>query len=210
MKTMPKKKAKAAGEKKKAESGADVRGFISHTASDVIDEVEKASDVVMREIRDSFDFLSTKVTDTARYTAATTKAVRDRVTSKETVKQLHGLLDDLEEAGESLLKVIGSSFDTIKSTVVSGSVTEKKKKSVKKTSAKKATAKQTATNRKAPARKKAGAKKTTARRKAPARKKAAVKKGAVRKTAARKKAPARKKVARKKVARKKVARKAAG
>lgn len=193
---MAKKKATAATAKKKVKAGEDVRGFFSATATDVIKEVEKASNVVMREIRDSFDFLSTKATDTVRYTAATTKAVRDRVTSKETVEQLQGLLGDIEEAGESLLNVIGNSFDALKSTVISGG-DGRKAPTRKKSAAKRSTTrKKTAARRKTTA-KKATVRKTTARRKAPAGRKTAVKKTAARKTTTRKKAPARKKVARK-------------
>jgi hypothetical protein len=195
---MAKKKARAAASRKKT-PGTDVRGFISNTAADVINEVERASDVVMREIRDSFDYLGNKATETAHYATATTKAVRDRVTSKETVDRLHGLLEDIEEAGEGLLKVIGSSFETLKGTVISGSgaggtrkAARKKTTARKKTSAKKAAAKKTAQRRKAPVRKRAAAKKAVTRRKAPARKKTAA-----RKTATRRKAPARKKTTRK-------------
>ena len=40
-------------------------------------------DAVKREIRDSFDFVTDKITDTAKYAAKTTRAVKKKVTSKD-------------------------------------------------------------------------------------------------------------------------------
>ena len=74
-----------------------VSGAIKSTATEVVEEVEKASDVVLREIRESFDFITGKVTDTARFATATTRAVTQKVTSEETVQMLQGLLKDVEE-----------------------------------------------------------------------------------------------------------------
>lgn len=193
---MAKKKSGKSRSKAK-ESKNDVRHVIADTAAEVVDEVEKAADVVLREINESFNFLSKQVTDTARYAAKTTKAVRDKVTSKETAKQLQGLLKEVEDAGESLLHVIGGSFDSLKDTVLStaGMKTGSKKKAPsrkKKPAAKKKAParKKAAKRKKAVARKKTTAKnKTTTRKKAPARKKTATRK----KTAARKKTATRRK-----------------
>ncbi|MGB5426801.1 MAG: hypothetical protein WBN95_08420, partial [Gammaproteobacteria bacterium] len=100
--------------KRKAKAKPSVSRTIRNTASDVIDEVESAGEVVLGEIRNSFDFISGKVTDTAKLAADTTKAVTRKITSKDTTRQIHALLSEVEQAGESLLKVIGEHFDSLK------------------------------------------------------------------------------------------------
>ena len=198
--------------KKTAKGKAKAKPTVSHTirnsASDVIDEVESAGEVVLGEIRNSFDFISGKVTDTAKLAADTTRAVSRKIKSKETTRQIHALLGEVEQAGEGLLKAIGEHFDSLKGTVLSArdsaKPAAKKKVTRKKTAAKKtvtkkpgvrkkaATKKATAT-KKVVTRKKATTKKAPAPRKAAARKKTATKKTATKKTTARKKAVTRKK-----------------
>ena len=118
---MPKKKSGKSGTK--AGSRPGVGRVITGTASDVIDEVEKAADVVLQEIKDSFDFLTGKVTDTAKFAAKTSKEVKKKVIRKETAKHIQGLLKEVEEAGEGLLHVISGSFESWKETVQTSSGT---------------------------------------------------------------------------------------
>ena len=171
---------------------------IRSTAGEVVDEVEKAGNIILREIGNSFDYVSGKVSDTARAVASTTKKVTEKVTSKDTTQHVHDLLKDVEEAGENLLGIIGKRIDSLRKTVTA-KVPEKPAAAKKKVPARK----KAAAKKKLPARKKAAVNK-----KVPARKKAAVKKKIpVKKKAPVKKAPARKKAAvkRKTVAKKKAA-----
>ena len=203
---MANKAKKTAQRKTKAEPS--VSRTIRNSASDVIDEVESAGEVVLGEIRNSFDFISGKVTDTAKLAADTTRAVTRKITSKDTTRQIHALLSEVEQAGESLLKIIGDHFDSLKGTVLSASGSAKpaakKKVNRKKAAAKKAVTKKPVTRKKttskktpvaknAVTRKKASAKKAPAPRKAAAQKKTATKKTTAKKTTARKKAVTRKK-----------------
>ena len=208
------KKAKAKAKVKKAARKADkgVGDTLRDTALGVVDEVEKASGVVLEEIKSSFEFIGGKVADTAKTAADTTIAVKDKVTSKEVTDQLHGLVKDVEEVGDSLLNVITSHFDSLRKTVAKP-VKKTRKKAVKKKAGKKKTAKKkTATRKKAAVRKKPARKKVTrkktVKKKAVARKKPARKK-TVRKAPAKKKTGARKKTTTRKTARKKTARKTA-
>ena len=203
---MAKKGKKTA--QRKAKAKPTVSHAIRNSASDVIDEVESAGEVVLGEIRNSFDFISGKVTDTAKLAADTTRAVSRKIKSKETTRQIHALLGEVEQAGEGLLKAIGEHFNSLKGTVLSAGDSAKpaakKKVTRKKTAAKKtvtkkpvvrkkaATKKATAT-KKVVTRKKTTAKKAPAPRKAAVRKKTTTKKTATKKTAARKKAVTRKK-----------------
>ena len=180
--------------KGKAKKKPSVTRTIKDSASTVIDEVESAGEVVLGEIKGSFDFIGDKVTDTAKFAADTNRAVTRKETSKDTTRQIQALLKEVEQAGESLLAVIGNQFDSLKDTVLSATGGSKPApKSKKKITRKKAAAKKT-TAKKAATRKKAPAKKATTRKKAPA-KKAATKKAATRKKAAAKKTATRKKAA---------------
>ena len=194
--------------KKTAKGKAKVKPSVSHTirnsASDVIDEVESAGEVVLGEIRNSFDFISGKVTDTAKLAADTTKAVTRKIKNKDTTRQIHALLSEVEQAGESLMKAIGEHFDSLKGTVLSAGESAKPA-TKKKVTRKKAAAKKTVTRKKAAA-KKTVTKKPLARKKTTTRKATATKKTVTRKKATAKKAPApRKAAARKKTATKKTA-----
>jgi hypothetical protein len=227
---MANKAKKTAKRKTKAEPS--VSRTIRNSASDVIDEVESAGEVVLGEIRNSFDFISGKVTDTAKLAADTTRAVTRKITSKDSTRQIHALLSEVEQAGESLLKIIGDHFDSLKGTVLSASGSAKpaakmkKKVTRKKAAAKKAVTKKPVTRKKTSSkktpvakhvvtRKKASAKKAPAPRKAAAQKKTATKKTTAKKTATKKrmakKSTAKKSTAKKTMARKKaVTRKKAG
>ncbi len=163
--------------KRKAKAKPSVSRTIRNSASDVIDEVESAGEVVLGEIRNSFDFISGKVTDTARLAADTTKAVTRKITSKDTTRQIHALLSEVEQAGESLLKVIGEHFDSLKGTVLSATGSAKpaakkkvtrKKTAAKKTLTKKPVVRKKATTKKATATKKVVTRKKTTAKKAPA------------------------------------------
>jgi hypothetical protein len=202
--------AKKARRKKSSETA---NGGIAHTiksaAMDVVDEVEKAGGVVLGEIRNSFQFISTKVTDTAKSAADTTIAVKDKVTSKDVTDQLYGLLQDVEEVGESLVKVIGQHFQSLRRTLasspqeVSAEAAAKRKPVAKK---KAVARKKLGTKKKAVVTKKATAKKATATKTTETRSKAAVgRKSAARKTGVRKKTVAKKSAAKKAATRKKIA-----
>ena len=159
--------------KRKAKAKPSVSRTIRSSAGNVIDEVENAGEVVLGEIKDSFDFISDKLTDTAKFAADTTKAVTRKVTSKDTTRQIQGLLKEVEQAGESLLAVIGNQFESLKGTVLSATGSSKPApKRKKKATRKKATAKKAATRKKTATRKKATAKKAATRKKTATRKKA--------------------------------------
>ena len=131
---MPKK---GKGKKSSKKASAGVSDTLKNTALGVVDEVEKASGVVIGEIRNSFEFIGGKVADTAKVAADTTVAVKDKVTSKEVTDQLYGLLKDVEEVGESLVDVITSHFDSLRKTIAKPPKKKKKKSTGKKASAKK-------------------------------------------------------------------------
>ena len=188
------KKGKRKKSSKKASAG--VGETIRGTALEVVDEIEKAGGVVLGEIRSSFDFIGDKVTTAAKAAAGTTVAVKDRVTSQEVTDQLHELVQDVEDAGASLMHAITGQFESLRKSIAKAPKATRPRKTKKKAVKKKA--------KKKAVRKKA-AKKTVKKK---ATRKKAVKKKATRKKAARKKTT-RKKATRKKATRKKATRKTA-
>jgi hypothetical protein len=178
--------AKKTTRKKKAtvKKTRTVGNTLRNTASEVVDDVETAGNIILREIGDSFDLISGKVSDTARAVAKTTKKVTKKVTSKETTRHVHELLREVEEAGESLLGVIGKRIDSLHKVVTSkisanpaATTTSRRKVAPKKKTA----AKKAAVNKKV-----AVKKKTAVKKKVVVKKKTAAKKTAAKKTVARK------------------------
>lgn len=159
------------------------------TTRGLVDEVEKAGEMLFKEIKEGFDTISDKVSVAAKSAADgiadTTASVADRMSKTQTTQQIKTALDQIEAVGERVLDAIGERFDILKSRVVATSKPAAKKKAAKKKAAKKA----------APAAKKKVAKKKTAAKKAS--KKKAVKKAPLKKAA--KKKAVTKKAAKKKV-----------
>ena len=152
-----------------------------------MDEVEKVSDVVLKEVREGFGTVRNTVADTAGKTA-------DTVASSQVGKILKGLVVDVEELGEDLIASVAQKLSQLRGTV------QEQAESISTAAEAKPAVKKKAARKKAAA-KKAAAKKAAPRKKSPAKKKVSTKAPAKKKAA--------KKVAKKKVSKKKVARKAA-
>jgi hypothetical protein len=186
--TMAKAK-KTAGKKstKKTAPGSrmsDIRGTVSSTANSVIDEIEKAGDVVLRELRDGFNTLSSKATQAAKAAADASVNVKDIVVDSDPKQMFKSFINEVEETAESMMAVVSQHF---------GQLTEKAKNGEGKPAGKKKATKKKAT-------KKAAKKKTT---------KKAVKKKATKKTAKKKAVKKTAKKATKKKAAKKAVKKTA-
>lgn len=180
-----------------------IKQTVSTTASSVIDEIDKASDVVVREVREGLNAISDKAKIAAKSAADASVNVKDIVIDSHPKEIFLSLVDEVEEIAEGIINVVKERFNQLGSTAESTakkSVKKKAKKAVKKKAAKKKAAKKAA-SKKAPA-KKAVKKKAV--------KKKSVKKSVKKKTkkkAVKKKAPVRKSV-KKKAAKKTVKKKA--
>jgi len=200
---------------------------ITGTIKGFIEEVENTSSSLASEVRQHFDDLTVRVSDVVSSAAETTASMAEKVTVKDPADLIRGLLEEIKQASEVSIKVIGDRFDELahraKSTADEAPKKKAKKKDAKKKGAKKKAAKKTAKKttaakkksakkkvlKKAASKKKAVAKKKVTRKKVvkkttskkrPVAKKTAAKKKVVKKTGTRKKAVARKKTASKKKA----------
>jgi len=188
-----------------------IRGFV--------EEVENTSSSLASDVKQHFDDLTVRVSDVVSSAAETTVSMAEKVTVKDPAELLRGLLQEIKEASEISIKVIGDRFDELVHRAKDSAeetpkkkVTKKratKKKTAKKKTAKKAVVKKTAKKKvvkKTASRKKAVAKKTVAKKKTVSKKKRVAKKTPARKRAAsKKKTVAKKTAARKKAAVKKSA-----
>ena len=140
---------------------------VSSTAGVIVDEVEKAGEVMLREIREGFDVVTDKASHAVKAAADASVTVKDKVSDAQPKQLMMDFVSEVEEIGESLVEGISSRITQLRDAVV-GAVAEAK----------------------APARKKAGKKKVAAKKKAAPKKKTAAKKKAApkKKVAAKKKA----------------------
>ena len=181
-----------------------IKQTVSTTASSVIDEIDKASDVVVREVREGLNAISDKAKIAAKSAADASVNVKDIVIDSHPKEIFLSLVDEVEEIAEGIINVVKERFNQLGSTAESSA-----KKSVKKKAAKKAVKKKAVKKKAA---KKAASKKAPAKKavKEKAVKKKTVKKSVKKKTtkkAVKKKVPAKKSI-NKKAVKKKAAKKA--
>lgn len=181
---MAKKTTKKTATRKQGGVGKSVKT----TAGAIIGEVEKAGDLVLKEVREGLGTVTDKVASTARSLSETQAA-----------KLVKSLAEDVEAIGADLISAVSHKLDQLRGRVAEQAEVVEKAPAVKK---------KTTPKRKAAAKKSAPArKKTAAKKKAAVKKKATVKKRAAKKSvatkkksAAKKKTPASKKTATKKKA----------
>lgn len=181
-----------------------IKQTVSTTASSVIDEIDKASDVVVREVREGLNAISDKAKIAAKSAADASVNVKDIVIDSHPKEIFLSLVDEVEEIAEGIINVVKERFNQLGSTAESSAKKSVKKKAAKKAVKKKAVKKKAA---KKAASKKAPAKKAVKKK---AVKKKTVKKSVKKKTtkkAVKKKASAKKSV-KKKTVKKKAAKKA--
>ena len=169
-----------------------IKQTVSTTASSVIDEIDKASDVVVREVREGLNAISDKAKIAAKSAADASVNVKDIVIDSHPKEIFLSLVDEVEEIAEGIINVVKERFNQLGSTAESTakkSVKKKAKKAVKKKAVKKAASKKAPAKKavKKKAVKKSVKKKTTkksVKKKSPVSK--SVKKKAVKKKAAKK------------------------
>ncbi len=187
-------------DKKKAtkETTEDVAAGATGAIKGFVEEVENTSTSLAAEVKQHFDDLTVRVSDVVSSAAETTVSMAEKVTVKDPADLIRGLLEEIKQASEVSIKVIGDRFDELvhrgKSTTDETPKKKAEKKSAKKKAAKKTSAKKKV-GKKAASKKKAVTKKKAAKK--AAAKKTSAKKKVGKKAASKKKAVAKQKVAKK-------------
>lgn len=182
---------KSGKKKSNEETSESAAAGITDSIKGFIEEVEQTSSSLASEVKQHFDDLTVRVSEVVGSAAETTVSMAEKVTVKDPADLIRGLLEEIKQASEVSIKVIGARFDELAHRAKSSSEESPKKKASKKRVAKKKTAKKKVV-KKAAAKTKATAKKVA--------KKKVVKKPVAKKAASKKKTAAKKPVARKKTA----------
>lgn len=190
---MPNKKTPKAGKKSKAK---EVKNTFTATTASLLEEIEKAREVALKEIHDNFNEVSEKATKAAHKAANMTTSLTEslaetaaeaRSSVKETLadaainQHFLKLVSDVEEATEEMMENINSRFNQLRVATA---------QSIMPTAGKKPSKKKKTADKKGKAKNKVA--KKTAPKKKIASKKAATKKVAVKKKVAAKKAVSKK------------------
>lgn len=176
-----------------------IKSSLTDTTSSIIDEIDKAKVIVVREIQEGFDVVKKKAKNAGQTTADAKDAITEKASDaknsvKDTISDVHPtqmfqkLMDEVEEIAEGIIKGISTKFTQLRKTAVSKTTKkpEKKKVAPKKAVAKKKAATKKAAVKKAVVKKKAAEKKKVTAKKATVKKKAASKKVVKKKTSTKK------------------------
>ncbi|WP_455211705.1 hypothetical protein [Kaarinaea lacus] len=177
--------------KSRAKKTQSEKASAKSTVRNLVDEVEKASETLLKDIREGFDTISDKVSVAAKSAAEgiadTTATMADKMSKTQTTQQIKSALDHIETVGERVIDAIGERFEILREKVIASSKPAPKKKAAKK-AAKKAVKKKKAAKK--AAKKKVVAKKTSKKK---VTKKTPLKKAAKKKAAAKKKSVSKRK-----------------
>ena len=163
---------------------------IKNSATEFLEEVEKTGNTLLGEVRQLFEGLTEKVSSAASAAAETTASMAEKVAGNEPAQLARRLLEDVKEAGEASLRVIGEGFDTLRRRVAPGAEAPgeggAEKAAEPPAEAKAAPAKQGVAKKTVARKKKVAISKKVSATKKSATKKAVVKKAAKKKVASKK------------------------
>ncbi len=140
---------------KKSKTGASsfnkVKSSVSSTASTITDEIDKAREVVLREMQESFDVMSKRaIVASKKAVEATSIATKDitgtasdasesimeSIAETHLAKTFHKLIGDVEDVAEEMMQGITARFNQLQESAMTmtttGTSATKKKSGIKK------------------------------------------------------------------------------
>ena len=126
---------------------------LRETASEIFEDVEHASDEMIRELREGLESISKSMSNAAKVAQETSKSVSDKVREIESKDVLLKLMDEIEDISTGLMDGVGRQFNELRERIEE-SVAETAEHSVKKSGRKKAVRRKSASPRKKALRKK--------------------------------------------------------
>lgn len=126
---------------------------LRETASEIFEDVEHASDEMIRELREGLESISKSMSNAAKVAQETSKSVSSKVREIESKDVLLKLMDEIEDISTGLMDGVGRQFNELRERIEE-SGTDKAGHAVKKSGRKKAVRKKSATARKKVVRKK--------------------------------------------------------
>jgi hypothetical protein len=129
---------------------------LRETASEIFDEVDEASDLMIHELRTGLEQISESMSNAAKVAQETSKSVGHKVREIDSRDVLLNLMDEVEEISTGLMDGVGKQFRELRERIEeSGTAAEEEKTPAKKkTTRKKAVRRKTAGKKKKVIRKK--------------------------------------------------------
>lgn len=143
--------------KKSSESSTSLfNEKLRETATGIFEEVDQASDEMLRELREGLESISKSMSNAAKVAHETSKSVSSKVREIESKDVLLKLMDDIEEISTGLMDGVGKQFHELRERIEeSGSGNrEEKQPAASKGAHKKAVRKKSATAKRKVVRKK--------------------------------------------------------
>ena len=126
---------------------------LRETASEIFEDVEHASDEMIRELREGLESISKSMSNAAKVAHETSKSVSDKVREIESKDVLLKLMDEIEDISTGLMDGVGRQFNELRERIEESGA-ETAEHSVKKSGRKKAVRRKSASPRKKALRKK--------------------------------------------------------
>ena len=126
---------------------------LRETASAIFEDVEHASDEMIRELREGLESISKSMSNAAKVAQETSKSVSDKVREIESKDVLLKLMDEIEDISTGLMDGVGRQFNELRERIEESGA-ETAEHSVKKSGRKKAVRRKSASPRKKALRKK--------------------------------------------------------
>ena len=126
---------------------------LRETASEIFEDVEHASDKMIRELREGLESISKSMSNAAKVAQETSKSVSNKVRDIESKDVLLKLMDEIEDISTGLMDGVGRQFNELRERIEESGA-EKAEHSVKKSGRKKAVRRKSASPRKKALRKK--------------------------------------------------------
>jgi hypothetical protein len=126
---------------------------LRETASEIFEDVEHASDEMIRELREGLESISKSMSNAAKVAQETSKSVSDKVREIESKDVLLKLMDEIEDISTGLMDGVGRQFNELRERIEESGA-EKAEHSAKKSVRKKAVRRKSATAGKKAVRKK--------------------------------------------------------
>ena len=126
---------------------------LRETASEIFEDVEHASDEMIRELREGLESISKSMSNAAKVAQETSKSVSDKVREIESKDVLLKLMDEIEDISTGLMDGVGRQFNELRERIEESGA-ETAEHSAKKSARKKAVRRKSASPRKKAVRKK--------------------------------------------------------
>ncbi|MEJ2316178.1 MAG: hypothetical protein P8Y83_04370 [Gammaproteobacteria bacterium] len=118
---------------------------LREAASEIFEDVEHASDEMIRELREGLESISKSMSNAAKVAQETSKSVSDKVREIESKDVLLKLMDEIEDISTGLMDGVGRQFNELRERIEESGAEKARHSEKKKSGRKKAVRRKSAT-----------------------------------------------------------------